>query len=217
MNVYAIVAGGPSFYYPDLLSFKKENIIWVGVDRGVHYLLQKGLKPSIAFGDFDSLTKKEREYVFQNVTNIHRYPKDKDATDLELALEWVVAREPAQILIFGATGGRLDHALINLQLLVKSVRSGREVLMIDKQNIVTVKEPGTYMIEKFDDYQYISFLPYTKKVHELTLQGVKYPLNKQTIERGSSLCISNEMVRKRVTISFSDGLLIIVQSKDEKQ
>ncbi|ETJ25952.1 Thiamine pyrophosphokinase, partial [human gut metagenome] len=42
---------------------------------------------------------------------------EKDDTDLELAVKAVFARSPqAQVTIFGAFGGRLDHTLANIFL-----------------------------------------------------------------------------------------------------
>ena len=62
--------------------------------------------------------------------------------------------------------------------------------------------------------KYISFLPMTETVEGLTLRGFKYPLQRRTIGLGTSLCISNELVWEEGAITFTDGVLIVVESHD---
>ena len=54
-----IVAGGPFEYIPPLeQEASQDDILWVGVDRG-RFLLEHGIMPAKAFGDFDSVTEEE--------------------------------------------------------------------------------------------------------------------------------------------------------------
>ena len=48
---------------------------------------------------------------------VERHPAAKDATDLELALEAAAARDPAEIVVVGGAGGRLDHLVGGLLVL----------------------------------------------------------------------------------------------------
>lgn len=217
MKTIAIVAGGPVDYYPDLMMYHQKDTVWIGVDRGVYHLLQLGITPKVAFGDFDSLSDTERIEALKQVEIVYPYPKEKDATDLELAIDWALQKQPANIFVFGATGGRLDHGLMNVQLLIKSVQMKVEMWLIDKQNKLTLKEPGCYDVKQTKNYHYLSFLPFSSMVEQLTIAGVKYPLQNETLALGSSLCVSNEIVANKATFSFTDGLLLILQSKDEKQ
>jgi len=68
-----------------------------------------------------------------------RFKPEKNETDLELALTWAVEQNPELIRIFGATGGRLDHLLANVQLMFKPlVETGNvNIFLIDKQNILS--------------------------------------------------------------------------------
>ena len=47
-----------------------KKIIWVGVDRGVYTLLEAGIKPSIAFGDFDSVSEEEFQIIEKEVDQL---------------------------------------------------------------------------------------------------------------------------------------------------
>lgn len=86
--------------------------------------------------------------------------------------------------------------------------------IIDKQNSVSVFSPGEYTIENRSDKKYISFVPLSEKVNDITLRGFKYPLtNKQTF-MGSSLCISNELIQETGHFSFTSGILMMIRSHD---
>ncbi|WP_053366151.1 thiamine diphosphokinase [Bacillus sp. FJAT-27245] len=211
-----IVGGGPRAYIPPLQEYEIAQTKWVGVDRGTAVLLENGIKPNAAFGDFDSVTKEELANFETAVPNLKKYKPEKDETDMELALSWAVRQNPDSIRIFGATGGRIDHFLANLHLLEKYAHEKRpcEIIMIDCTNHVSVKLPGLYQVEKESGKKYISFLPGSQDVAGLTLQGFKYPLENRYVPKGSTLCVSNELIGETGTFSFSEGILIVIRSND---
>ncbi|OLS42062.1 thiamine diphosphokinase [Bacillus sp. MRMR6] len=210
-----IVAGGPEALLPELTQYAKEGAMWVGVDRGVFYLLQRGIKPAIAFGDFDSVSEKELHLIENKVHQMQRFKPEKDETDMELALNWALEQGPAEILIFGATGGRQDHHFANVQLMIKPYLEKKSIpiFIMDKQNLLFIKGPGTYRVEK-DSKKYVSFIPITLVVTNLTLEGFKFPLTGRYISIGSTLCISNELISDYGTFSFSEGILLVIRSDD---
>lgn len=211
-----ILGGGPSVLLPNLEQYNEKNSIWVGVDRGVVTLLNSGIHPEIAIGDFDSVSTAEFAEMKRKVNNLKKYKPEKDETDMELGLNWALEQKPAAIRIFGASGGRLDHFFANIQLLIKPVLAGIPTVieMIDRNNWLSVKGPGRYRIEQTNRHKYISFIPVSLHVEGLTLEGFKYPLKDCSISLGSTLCISNELTCDYGTFSFSEGILIVVRSCD---
>ncbi|RZT22986.1 MULTISPECIES: thiamine diphosphokinase [Fictibacillus] len=210
-----IVAGGPDHLIPEIENDKTSTgDLWIGVDRGTFFLLEKGIMPEYAFGDFDSISVAEKEIILKSDIIINQYQTEKDETDMELALQWAMDQNPEEILLFGATGGRLDHEMMNIQLLYRTISSNTEVKVIDKKNEISIKPPGTYTIEKEEPYSYISFLAFQGEVKGITLTGFKYPLEKASLMMGSSLCISNELVNKSGTYSFDSGIILMVKSHD---
>ncbi|EKN64106.1 thiamine pyrophosphokinase [Neobacillus bataviensis LMG 21833] len=211
-----ILAGGPVELLPDLTDYAADNTIWVGVDRGVFHLLKRNIKPEIAFGDFDSVSTEELLFIEGQVAEMKRYNPEKNETDMELALNWALEQKPSMIRLFGATGGRLDHLLANVHLLLVPLKgkNSTNVYLIDRNNIVFLKEPGSYTIEKIKTKKYISFVPLTLDVSGITLKGFKFPLENQHISLGSTLCISNELISDYGTFSFSEGILIVIRSHD---
>lgn len=216
--IICILAGGPHECLPDLEIYKEKEVIWVGVDRGVHTLLENGITPDAAFGDFDSVSETELEAIQFAMKDVHLYPSEKDETDLEIAFNWAVAQTPDHLYILGATGGRLDHLLANIQLLLREDILDKlafiEIFIVDKTNILTVKKPGNYEIKATEGKKYVSFVPATVEVKGITLTGFKYPLENRHIKMGSTLCISNELISDYGTFSFSDGILMVIRSSD---
>ncbi|CEG26778.1 thiamine diphosphokinase [Bacillus sp. B-jedd] len=210
-----IMGGGPAKLIPPLSSFLGPEDRWVGVDRGTAELIDRGIEPYAAFGDFDSVTEEQLVLFKASIRNLKKVNPEKDETDMELALQWAINEKPGKIRLFGATGGRIDHFLANLHLMQKfsGVEDSPEIEMIDICNTVLIKPPGTYRLEK-EAKKYISFLPGTGEVSGLTLKGFKYPLENRHIPAGSTLCISNELIGDNGTFSFSKGILIIIRSDD---
>ncbi|NRD78832.1 thiamine diphosphokinase [Bacillus sp. BRMEA1] len=211
-----ILAGGPEELLPDLREYSEEQVLWVGVDRGVFHLLNRGIKPNIAFGDFDSVTPDELSFIENQVNEMKRYKPEKDETDMELALNWALAQRPEKIRLFGATGGRIDHLMANVQLLYTPLleNSTVKICLIDRYNQVFLTSPGKHKIKKLKNEKYISFVPLTLMVANLTLEGFKFPLKNRHISLGSTLCISNELINDYGTFSFSEGILIVIRSHD---
>ena len=82
-------------------------------------------------GDCDSMTLQELEWAHENGIPIQRFPIEKDATDMQLALDIAIQRKKIKIAILGGIGGRMDHTLANLFLLLYAHHKGAEVKLID--------------------------------------------------------------------------------------
>ncbi|RPF56038.1 thiamine diphosphokinase [Aquisalibacillus elongatus] len=212
MNV-GIVAAGPVHDIPDL---KKVNHIdyWIGVDEGANVLYESGIQADLLTGDFDSIEPNRLESIKQNTKAINQFSSIKDETDLELAFLEAIKLKPTTVYIYGATGGRLDHAWVNVQLLTMFAEKHLDAWMVNSQNEMTVKYPGKYELNKDLSYPYISFLPLSEVVNGLTLQGFRYTLEDQDINQGSSLTISNEWSEKKGTYFFNSGILLVIKSRD---
>ncbi|GGM21033.1 thiamine pyrophosphokinase [Paraliobacillus quinghaiensis] len=214
MKTVAIVAGGPIEFVPDLMSYKNQVDYWIGADRGALVLVNAGMRLDLAIGDFDSITENEFEQVSTNATSIETYPVDKDETDLDLAIVKAILLAPEKLILFGATGGRIDHTLANIQLLYRLQQEQLQTTIIDNQNELTLFNPGSYEVEQNLLYPIISFVPFSSCIEGLTLEGFYYPLEDGSVEWGSTLCLSNKLLSKKGTFSFRKGILIVIKSRD---
>ena len=211
---YAILAGGPASHLPDLHDPLFSNVNWIGVDRGTLHLLENGICPIKAFGDFDSVNEKERQFISEQNIDLVLFQPEKDMTDLEIALEWVLTQSPERCFIVGATGGRLDHELMNVQMLIK--HESNKLLLVDRQNIITILYAGAYNIRNYTRYPYFSLIAFTPKVTGIFLEGFKYPLNNASLTWGSSLCISNELIQDEAKVTIGEGVALCIRSRDRQ-
>lgn len=215
MKAIGIVGSGPKKNIPNLTPYNDKIDYWIGADKGSFVILNNDLPLHESVGDFDSIQKEEWEILKEQSKKIHTYPEEKDQTDLELAIERAISLKPKEVFLFGVTGGRLDHELINIQLLLTLAKQNIKGYIIDEQNIVKLVFPNTYKIEHNIHYPYISFIPFSEKVTGLTLKGFYYPLKDETIYWGSTLCISNKLVLKSGTFLFNEGILLVIKSRDK--
>lgn len=210
----AIVGNGPAGMHPDFQFYKNRIDIWIGADRGALTLIQNEIPLDYAFGDFDSINKSEKKIIQRHAVVFEEYPREKDETDLEIALNKAFELKSDEIYLFGVTGGRLDHELINIQLLYKINLKGIKGVIADNTNQLQLTKPGEHIIFHDNVYPFISFVPFTEQVKGVTLSGFYYPLTDVTITWGSTLCISNKLLSKKGTFSYEEGILLLIKSRD---
>jgi thiamine pyrophosphokinase len=184
----------------------------VAADRGLDHALSLGLDVTIAIGDFDSASSEAVVVAEGSGTRIERYAADKDATDLELALDTATAMEPDRILVLGADGGRLDHHVAGLLLLGSMRYAGVQVdALIGNTRIHVVR--GRRSLEgALGDL--VSLLPLHGPAEGVTTEGLRYPLRGATLEAGSSRGISNVFAAEIATVSLERGVLLAIRPGD---
>ncbi|WP_338210917.1 thiamine diphosphokinase [Lactiplantibacillus paraxiangfangensis] len=208
-----LLVGGPMANWPDHL----ERIPgpWVGADRGALRLVKLGIKPVMVVGDFDSITASELATVKAALAGAVIVKPDQDHTDTQLALKSIFEQlNPDEVHVYGATGGRLDHLLANVWLVLDPFfrQWAPKVKLIDRQNTVEYFLPGDYQIHKEPDKKYLAFVP-LMPMH-LTLPDEKYQLQADHNDYPISWA-SNEFVGTSGRFSFDQGVLAVIQSRDE--
>lgn len=74
------------------------------------------------------------------------------------------------------------------------------------------------MLKKTEMYgPYFSLFPLGKEVYGLNIQGARYPLRDHTLTPYDSLCVSNQLEGDEVTISFSTGIVILMETCDKEE
>lgn len=190
--------------------------LFVGVDRGSLYLLGHGLPLDLAVGDFDSVSIEEREQICQATTIFIEAPAEKDDTDLELALKEVFARyQGAQVTVFGAFGGRLDHMMSNLFLASEPDLAPymRQLELVDDMNIVRFYPAGCHRISPIEGMTYVSFMPSDES--RLTIADAKYPLDESNYFFKKCYS-SNEFIGKEIEFTIDKGYVVLIYSRDRR-
>ncbi|MCI8509035.1 MAG: thiamine diphosphokinase [Lachnospiraceae bacterium] len=194
------------------------------VDKGLEYAEALGIVPDYIIGDFDTVDKILLESYEKQIAQgkkcayLDRYPAKKDATDTELAILKAIEEKAGKITLLAASGGRIDHMLANLNLLLLTGQAGIECYIVDETNRVRLLDSADNrpcIIQKKEQYgTYLSLIPITEFIEGLTITGVMYPLYKKKVYQGNSLTVSNRIVDKETRISLDKGKVLIIESMD---
>jgi thiamine pyrophosphokinase len=84
-----------------------------------------------------------------------------------------------------------------------------DIRIIDNFTEIFIMKNNKVVIEDRRDY-ILSIIPINKKIRIEKLKGVKYPLDKKDVKRGSTLCISNIINQRECLISISEGKAFII-------
>lgn len=201
--IYKIVCNGKNDL--KLLYTKDKDEVIIACDGGYDSLNRLGINVDYFFGDMDSINENnvisKEKFIFNPI---------KDETDLEIAIKFVTDRCCCddKIIVYNATGGRLDHYQIAIRLLKKYDKYN--ISIIDSNNIIYVYQKERNIVLK-NDYQYISVFNYISNTI-ISLKGFKYPLDNYLMKENDTMCVSNEILDETGYIKTNNNLLII-QSK----
>lgn len=201
----ALVLNG-EYYYGDI-----EGDIVVCCDGG----FDKSDRCDVLIGDMDSIrslvAEKELNAKGIEVVNLDR---DKDFTDGEAGLKYLIEKGVKDILIYGLDGGRLDHIIGNIGLMSFALENGANSVVARCNNF------KAYMLDKPAEINVeigttISISPFTDYVHIIKTKGLKYAINDGVLKKNSSLSYSNLSTEKVVAIGVERGqCLVIVNNKE---
>ena len=99
-----------------------EDDLVIAVDGGLSYCGILNVEPDLIIGDFDSMSDGELqalEVLKQDIPErIITLPCEKDDTDTVFAMKEAIRRGYTDFLFIGVIGGRLDHTLGNVSMLL---------------------------------------------------------------------------------------------------
>ena len=215
--------GGPKEEWPQNLANKiklaqKKGALIMASDRGSLFLLELGIVPDVALGDYDSLTNHERQLVESKVKDMRYSNPVKDFTDSEmLYYAAFIDYRVDDLIVYGATGGRLDHFLVNMYAVLKAPfdQFKEQIKFVDKQNIVRFFGKGRHLISYNSDYKYLGIGTLTE-VKDFSIRDAKYDLAPVDL-KVPTMYSSNEYLRQQaVTVSCKLGVFIVINSRDKK-
>lgn len=189
----------------------------IGVDKGMEFLYSHHITPDYIVGDFDS-TDPEIAAYYRTQTNVpvREFNPVKDASDTEIAVRLAMTLGGKELIILGATGGRIDHLWANVQTLTVPFKAGVDAYIIDTQNRIRLIGEETHL-KKEDAYgPYFSVFPLGETVYGFNITGAKYPLKDHTLTPYDSLCVSNQIEADEVVIEFGGGMVILMETRDSK-
>lgn len=216
MSKTVIISGGmlDEGFAEKVLEANPEAYI-IAVDKGFEYLYNHKIEPQYIVGDFDSIDPKVIDY-YRKETNIpiREYNPVKDATDTEIALRLGITLGSKEMILLGATGGRIDHLWANVQTLSVACDAGVNACILDEKNKIWVTNKSC-VLKKSEAYgPYLSVFSLEGEIYDFSLEGTKWPLNHHDLMPCDSLTVSNQFVDDEVKISFVNGRIVIMETKD---
>ena len=186
----------------------------IAADIGLVHALALGLEVTVAVGDFDSAAPEAVGVAEASGTRIDRHPAEKDATDLELALDLAAALSPARILVLAGSGGRLDHELATLLLLASQRYADIQVdAVIGEAHVHVIRcarslegAPG----------ELVTLVALHGAADGVTTEGLAYPLRGETLAAGSTRDVSNVFAEATASVRVERGVLLAIRPGDDK-
>lgn len=183
-----------------------ESYDYIGVDKGAWVCFSQGIPMVFAIGDFDSITRIQLDQIKKSCQVIE-LSSHKNETDSEAAIMYAKQMGYEDIYLYGALGGRMDHAIANLYLMLYR---DDKITLEDEHQVLKKVSKGTYSLEK--KFHYLSLLALEDSI--VTIQNVAYPLLHQTITKKDIYTISNEILDHACLI-VEEGSVLLIQSEDE--
>jgi thiamine pyrophosphokinase len=183
----------------------------VAADSGLEHVHALGRHADLVVGDMDSVTAATLARAVADGTVVEQHPTDKDATDLELALDAAVRAGATRVTVVGAGGGRLDHFLANALLFASPSWSSFELhALVGDAHVVVVRDRERVEL-RGELGSIVSLLPVGGPARGVHTTGLRWPLTNDDLPAGSTRGVSNEMTELTGTVSLATGVLLVIQ------
>lgn len=203
-----IVAAGEIHNYERARDFLRDDDFFIFCDGGLSHAGGLGIKPDVVVGDFDSCDANDLEW-WKERSEIIQLPREKDDTDTLFAVKLAIERGYCDFLLLGAMGGRFDHALGNISILLYLNGLGKKAALIDDYSVMQIVGNKPLYIE--DACSYFSVLTVAGDVSGVNIKNAKYPLENARLTCDFQLGISNEVLPGKVAeVSVENGWVLVV-------
>lgn len=181
----------------------------VAADSGLDHATALGRLVDLVVGDLDSVNLELLAAAQARGATVETHPREKDHTDLELALDAAVARGARQVTLVGGHGGRLDHLLANLTVLASprfaaarlDAWIGNAYAVVVRDDEVLGGPPGSLL----------SLLPLGGPARGVRTTGLRYPLHDEDLDAGTTRGVSNEFTGPSARIQIRAGTLLAIR------
>lgn len=211
-NTRAVVFANGELAEPSAVhSLIQPGVQLVAADGGYLHMQRLGVQPHLLIGDLDSLPEAEINSLRAAGVELKIFPREKDATDLELALQHLAAKGVKEIRVVAALGGRLDQTLANLYLLEMDELKGIDVRLDDgREEILIIRSQA---IVKGTAGDTLSLLSLERCARGVTTKGLKYPLDGERLCSSRSRGVSNVMLDTEASIEVRSGALLCIHTR----
>lgn len=215
MKAVVVASGEPDARDAEHLA--DANLI-VAADGGGRWLDAIGVRPDLLLGDLDSVAPGLVDRLAGDGVAVEPFPREKDASDAELALGRAVAAGADEVVVLGALGGdRLDHELANLLMLADPRWRGRirDLRIVRGGTVARGLHGGERLSLGGGVGDHVTLLALGGRAEGIDTDGLRYPLRRGALELGRSRGLSNEVVATPASVSLERGTLLIIEVASE--
>ncbi len=180
-------------------------------DGGTRHALALNVLPNLVIGDMDSVESHEWKRLEEENVPVELFPRDKNETDLELALNSALQLSPSEIIIMAALGGRIDQTLANITLLANLELSTFNIKLDDGVEQIFFCRDRAQVRGGSGDI--VSLIPWGGPVHRVRTENLKWQLNAETLYPEKTRGISNEMTSETAFVTIESGLLLVIHDR----
>ncbi len=211
----AIVVAGGSTDPSDADLLSTADLV-IAADGGAAWLAAVGHVPDRLVGDLDSAPAEIVAELEAAGVPVERHPTEKDASDLELAIDVAVAAGATEVTILGALGGmRLDHELAAVLLLADPAWDGRGVTLRIVRGGTAVRAllgPGVMRLDG-PPGSIVTLLPLGDDVAGVTTDRLRYALDDEPLRLGRARGLSNVVAASGASVQIGTGTLLIIEGE----
>ena len=209
-----VVAGGDAVPEDAAQLFGADLLI--AADSGARWLDASGAVPDVVIGDLDSVDPALLDRLAGAGATIERHPVEKDASDLELAVAHAIAAGADDVVVLGALGGRrLDHELANVLLLAGQGWPGNRVRVVRGGTTVRAVNGGETIDLSGVEGDLVTLLPVDGDALGVETHGLRFPLARESLQRGRSRGLSNQVEHPPASVSLERGTLLVIETRKE--
>ncbi len=203
-----IIFSGGNVVGTEYLPSIDDSTLIISADGGYLNALKLNIIPNLCLGDFDTL-----KVDIHSSCQMVKFPPEKDDTDTMLCIKEAIYRACDSVYIYGALGGRFDHAMANVQALEYLTNRGTIGYIVDSQNLITMQKESIRTYKNITNFRYFSILSVSHTA-EVSADGLKYPLDRTILTREFPLGVSNEILTDTFNITVHNGTILAIYSKD---
>ena len=202
-----IIGGADIWNYDVIRTYLRPDDFVVCCDSGLRHREKLGVEADLIIADFDSA-----ENPHLSVETIV-LPHEKDDTDSMAAVREMSARGFEDFLLIGVFGGRLDHTLANVYILLWLVNHGKHALAVDdysEMEMITPRSGGRIS----SLFPYFSLVAIAGPVEGVTIKNAEYTLDNAIVTPEYQYCVSNEpLPGKTAEVTIGKGYLLLIRDR----
>jgi thiamine pyrophosphokinase len=208
MDAALVFAGGDAIPQAVGELLDRDRLV-IAADSGLDHAHALGFHADLLVGDLDSVDPDRLRDAQERGTEVEHHPVEKDATDLELALEAARSRGATRVTVVGGTGGRLDHFLANALLLAAPRFGDLDIdALLPPARVAVVRSARTLLGRAGE---LCTLLPAGGPADGVTTTGLRYPLRDERLPAGTTRGVSNVFVDGAATVTVRTGVLLAIQ------